>query len=199
VAYRFITTKKGTITILNEEANFNFKDDEKDGTNKRYDASGALLYQLTYKEDKPVSYSYQDKTGHLLSEIPIIRETAKIKTFFANGTVSAEFAFRDGYSDGAFILYYPDGKVRNSSILHYGRLEGALKTYYPSGQLKHDYAYLHDNLHGHYKEYNGKGILTEEGNYYNGNPYGIIKLYDDNGKLIETDLYYYDKLLSVKK
>ena len=29
VAYRFFTEKKGDITILNEEANFNFKDDEK--------------------------------------------------------------------------------------------------------------------------------------------------------------------------
>ena len=29
VAYRFFTTKKGEITILNEEANFNFKDDDK--------------------------------------------------------------------------------------------------------------------------------------------------------------------------
>jgi len=29
VAYRFVTTKKGDITIVNEEANFNFKDDDK--------------------------------------------------------------------------------------------------------------------------------------------------------------------------
>jgi alpha-glucosidase len=29
VAYRFVTTKKGDITITNEEANFNFKDDDK--------------------------------------------------------------------------------------------------------------------------------------------------------------------------
>lgn len=29
VAYRFFTTKKGEITIINEEANFNFKDDDK--------------------------------------------------------------------------------------------------------------------------------------------------------------------------
>ena len=29
MAYRFFTQKKGEITIINEEANFNFKDDDK--------------------------------------------------------------------------------------------------------------------------------------------------------------------------
>jgi antitoxin component YwqK of YwqJK toxin-antitoxin module/Tfp pilus assembly protein PilF len=175
------------------------KDGDLEGTLKKYDPSGALLYQLTYKHGTLTGYTYSDKNGHLMNEIPIVGESGRIKAFFSNGNPSADIGFRNGNLDGPFALYYLNGKIRNQSSQHIGLTEGPLKTYYDNGQIRHDYIYLHDNLQGHYKEYNEKGILTEEGDNYNGSPHGIVRYFDDNGKPIESDTFYYGTLLSVKK
>ena len=132
------------------------KEGDLDGPVKKYDPTGALLYQLTYKAGSLIAYTYQDKNGQLLHDIPIVGESGRIKTFFSNGNPSAELGFGDGYFDGSFTLYYFNGKARNRSIQHLGNTEGPLKSYYENGQIRHDYSYLHDNLHGHYKEYNEK-------------------------------------------
>ena len=175
-----------------------FKDDEKNGVMKKIDPDGTLAYQLTYKNDKPIAYTYLDKNGALLPEIPIPGGTATIKTFYPNGNVSAEIQFKDGLKSGVDKLYYTNGKLRGQGRLEDGNWEGSYKGYYSNGQLKGEYLYFHDDLHGPYKEYNEKGILTEEGNYYLGSSHGITRTYDDQGKLKETELFYYGKLLSIK-
>ena len=176
-----------------------YRNGKKEGTVKTYDPDGTLLFQLTYLHGDPVSYTYLDKRDSLLPEIPIPLQTAKIKTLFPNGKVSAEFALKDGYTHGEYRLYYTNGQLRSVNHRNYGELEGEYNFYYPSGQLKESGTYLHDNLHGVNREYNEKGIVTTEWNYYNGDTNGITKLFDDTGHLRQTDLYYYGTLLSVKK
>jgi uncharacterized protein len=171
----------------------------KNGWTRKYDADGSLMYQVRYIDDLPVAYTYHDKSGKLLPEIPIPGGTGKVKTFFANGNPSAEFEYADGNLNGADISYHSNGKIKMQSTEDYASTEGIYKYYYANGQVRHDYTFLHDNLHGFYKEYNEKGIVTEEGFYYNGLPHNSIKMYDDTGKLKETRFYYYGKLLDIKK
>ena len=172
---------------------------ERTGWTKKYDEDGSLMYQVRFVDDMPVAYTYLDKAGKLLPEIPIIAGTAKIKTFFANGNLSSEFGYAEGKLHGANVAYYTNGKMRFQGNEDYGLSEGSYKYYFQNGQLQYDYPFTHNNFHGFYKKYNEKGILVEEGYYYNDLAHDIMKTYDDAGKLKETRYFYYGKLLDVKK
>jgi len=165
---------------------------------KSFDPDGTLRFQITYKHGNPVAYSYLDKTGRLLPDMPIERQSGKIKTLFPNGQVSGTFEYKDGMLDGEYKLYYANGQLYREKHNHYNNLEGNYDEYYPNGKMKSHAIYLHNNLQGVYKEYNDKGILTLETSYYLDSPNGVSKHYDDNGKLRDTYFYYYGKLLSVK-
>lgn len=172
---------------------------ERHGWMKKYDESGNLAYQLRFENDLPVAYSYLDKTGKLLPEIPITGGTGTVKTFFANGNVSAVFTYRDGKTYGDDIQYHFNGKTWMQSADNCSVTEGPYKRFYANGQLKYDYIFLHGNLHGFYKEYSEKGILLEEGYFYNGSAHDVTKIYDETGKLKETQYYYFGRLLDIKK
>lgn len=172
---------------------------DRHGIMKRFDESGNLAYQLRYEYDLPVAYSYFDKTGKQVPEIPIPGGTGTVKTYFSNGNVSAQFTFKDGKTYGDNLYYHFNGKLRISSKDSCSVTNGPYKTYYANGQLKNDYPFLYDNLHGFYKEYSEKGVLLEEGYYYNGNAHDQTKIYDETGKLKETRIYYYGKLIDIKK
>lgn len=169
------------------------------GWTKRYDPDGSLLYQMRYDDDVPEAYTYLDKTGKLVPEIPIPGGNGKVKSYFANGNVSAEMTFADGKLNGPNTLYYSNGKLRKQSNEDYNQTNGVYKYYFPNGQIELDYTFLHDNLHGSIKIYNEKGILLEEGTSYNGLTHGSYKTYDDTGKLKETRIYFYGDLLEIIK
>lgn len=173
--------------------------DERAGWTKKFDEEGNLLYQVRFNLDLPVAYTYLDKSGKLLPEIPLHGGSGKVKSFFANGNPSSEFEYIEGKLNGPNINYYSNGRLRAKGNEDYSLSEGNYKYYYPNGQLQYDYNFLHDKLHGFYKEYNEKGIVTEEGYYHNGEPHNIIRIYDDSGKPRETSYYYYGKLLDIKK
>ena len=177
----------------------NYDNDERTGLTKKYSPDGALLYHLRYVDGLPMAYSYPDKAGKMVPEISLNNGNGKVKTYYPDGTLSAEFGYASGKLHGVDNAYHPNGKPQMISTEDYGTTQGNYKSYFPSGQLKLDYNYAYDNLHGVCKEYNEKGILIEEGNYYNGYAHGLVKMYGDDGKLKATYTYYYGQLLSVKK
>lgn len=176
-----------------------FKKGERNGWLKKFDTEGNLLYQVRFIEDYPVAYTYNEKTGKLLSEIPIPGGTGKIKTYFSNGNLSTEYEYVDGQINGTNKQYYSNGRIQFEGTEDHGLSQGKYKYYYPTGQLKNDYYYEHDNVHGPYTEYNINGTIKEEGYYYNGLLHNTMKVYDETGKLKETRIYYYGKLLDIKK
>jgi antitoxin component YwqK of YwqJK toxin-antitoxin module/Tfp pilus assembly protein PilF len=172
---------------------------ERHGWLKKYDESGAVIYNLKFEENVPVAYTYMDKTGKLMPEIAIPGGNGKVKTYFQDGKISAEFEMIDGLWNGSNIMYYSNGKIRKQSMEEYDQTQGPYKYFHSNGQVELDYNFLNDNLHGNTKVYNEKGILTQEGYYYNGLAHGIHKNYDDTGKLKDTRIYYYGDLIEVKK
>ncbi len=174
-------------------------DGDRHGLVKKYDETGNLAYQLRFEYDLPVGYSYLDKTGKLVPEIPIPGGSGNIKTYFTNGNVSAVFTYKDGKTYGDNLLYHFNGKLWVQSSDSCSVSNGPYKTFYANGQIRNDYVFRYDNLHGFYKEYSEKGILLEDGYYYNGSAHDITRIYDETGKLKETQIYYYGRLLDVKK
>jgi len=175
-----------------------YKNGDKTGPFSQFDPDGTLLYELIWKEDRLISYTWLDKNGVKKPATPVVAESAKIKTWFPNGNVAAEIEYKDGFLDGQYKLYFTNGRLRFADSLKYGDIEGRYVVYYDNGQIKDDYLYLHSNMNGPYTEYNEKGVLTEKGYFYDGSAHGVTELYDDNGHSKEKDFYYYGNLLSIK-
>ncbi len=112
-----------------------YKEDDLDGPVRKYDVSGVLLYQLNYEAGKLVSYTYEDKNGRLIPPISIVGDSAKIKTRFANGTVSARMEFKDGLEEGPRTLYYLDGKTRVVYPYHLNQGNGFMRIWFPNGKI----------------------------------------------------------------
>jgi len=175
-----------------------YQDDERNGIAIKNDVDGSIAYATHYEEGDIVGYSYPDANGKLVPEIPILRGSGTLKSYFANGKPSRECNFSDGKVNGRDILYYANGHVRSADSSEYGDNEGSRKEYYSNGKIKLDYLYLNDNLHGICREYNAQGVLIKEMNFINGIRNGPVRYFNDDGSLRETRFFYYGKLLSVK-
>lgn len=177
-----------------------YKDDEREGWAKKYDPTGNLAYQVYYKAGVQMYYSYLDKSGTPVPNILLQSGNGKVKTFYSNGNVAADFEYADGKINGTDKMYHSNGKLWYETNEVYGSSEGEHKMYYSNGQLQSVYNYLHNRADGPFKEYAENGKLLSEGNYYNNNYHGNILYYDAaTGKLSETYIYYYGKLLNIKK
>ncbi len=171
---------------------------ERHGWMKKNDDNGNIMYQIKYEFDVPAAYTYLDKTGKLMPENLIPGGNGKVKTYFPDGKISAEFEYADGLLNGPNALYYSNGKPRKQSTEDYNQTHGPYKYYHANGQVELDYVFFHNNFHGTVKVYNERGILLQEGYYYNGFAHGNYKTYDDTGKLLESRLYYYSDILEIK-
>jgi uncharacterized protein len=182
----------------NIEYEFNFKNDEKDGIIKRLDPDGTIAYLIRYDEGNLVSYSYSDKNGNIIPEIPIIHDSVRLKTYYPNGNISRETILMDDKLNGVDRLYYENGQLYTMDSSEYNVTEGISLKYFSNGKLNSVYNYLHDNPHGLCKEYYENGNIQKEINFWNGEIHGNVKYYDQRGKLTETRTYYYGTLLFVK-
>ncbi len=91
--------------------------------------------------------------------------------------------------------YYPDGKIRISSMYRNGIAEGIKREFSPDGVVEKAYLYQNGliigegivkedgNRDGPWKDYYPDGSLKAEGNYENGKQVGEWKYYHSNGKI----------------
>lgn len=175
-----------------------YRDDQLDGFEKKFDPNGELAYQIIFENDNAKAYSYMDKDGKLVPDIPIAANNGLIKAHFQNGKISRECYYSDGIKNGSNKIYYSNGQLRSVDSAAYGISEGAYIEYYPDGKLQSEYHYLHDNLNGICKDYDKNGVLKKEITYVNGVNHGPAKYYDSSGKLKKTLWYNYGKLTSAK-
>ena len=112
-----------------------------------------------------------------------------------NGVVrngKSEFNIKNGQLNGKFIMYYPNGKLKQEGFYKDGELDGNYKRYTDTGELFQDYNYKNGSLDGVLKDYNGYGTLVGEYNYKDGKPYGEQLTYYDNGNLKTKRSVYYE-------
>jgi antitoxin component YwqK of YwqJK toxin-antitoxin module len=177
-----------------------YKNGQRNGLYKRYAVDGSLAIAMQYKDEVPFSFSYEDKNKQLLPYQPIAGDKSKIKSYFSNGTVSAEMEYLDGELVGSYRLYYPDGKVYyEEENLENGLTHGKLAEYYKNGKKKSEYTYYYNNLEGPYKDYFEDGTVKEEGAGYKGTLNGQQKIYNASDKLVETRIIYFGTILNVIK
>ncbi|HEU4471470.1 MAG TPA: tetratricopeptide repeat protein [Flavisolibacter sp.] len=182
------------------EREYTYSEGLRQGAGKRFGQDGQLAYIIYYKDNQPVSYTYEDKTKTLLKPIPLPGGNGSLKAYYSNGNLSGEMSFTDGLASGSFKLYFPNGKIyyEEDSKIN-GLTNGSLKEYFPDGKLNASYNYVLDMQHGPYTEYYENGKIKEEGQTYNGYTVGTRKCYDENGKLKEQRQYQYGLILNIIK
>jgi antitoxin component YwqK of YwqJK toxin-antitoxin module/Tfp pilus assembly protein PilF len=193
---------EGIDKALNEDGStdkiMQFKDNQLHGEYKTFGDNNQLAFVMYFKEGVLQSYSYEDKTGKLVSPVLMKGASGKIVSYYRNGTQSAEINFLDNDVQGVRKLFYSTGKPYVESVREFGYDHGVKKVYYPSGTLMKEENLVLGNFHGSRKTFYPNGKMENEENYYNDDLHGTCRYYDMQGKLKQTRLYFYGNLLSVK-
>ena len=176
---------------IDKELNYN--NGELDGLLKMYAGKNQLSIQYYYTKGILKAYSYEDKNGKLLPQIPIIKGSGKVLAYFKNGIKSVEMEFKEYLVDGPRTLYFNNGKIYVAGQRLNGNEEGIKKIYYPDGKLMKEEFYIEGKVHGLVKFYNETGTLLYEQNYYLGSLHGRSSYYVA-GKLTTIYNYYYGVL-----
>jgi len=173
------------------ELEFNFVNGLLQGNTTLFNPDGQVLYVRKFKEDILVSYSYMNKDGNPVSDIPVQNETAKMVAYYPNGNKSIEKELKNGEAAGIVTQYFANGKVMETGRFESGNKEGIHKIYYANGQLKSEENFYYDKKDGTSVYYYDNGKTERIENYYLGERHGIQTWYDKFGKATKTQNYFY--------
>ena len=115
--------------------------------------------------------------------------TGTLTENYDNGIIHSQRTFKDGYLNGPFKIFYPDGRIFcEGSYNKFKRYEGIFKQYDDNGHLKIEESYIDGIKNGRFKFYKD-GQLKLEGHHKDGKVDGVCKSYDENGKFL-YELFY---------
>jgi antitoxin component YwqK of YwqJK toxin-antitoxin module len=177
----------------------NFVDDERHGNADYYSPEGNFMYRIRYYNGCIKGYSYQDKNGALISEIPVDTNLAEIICYYPNGKVAMRIPLKKCMYHGKFVSYYPSGNIFRELTYIDDDIEGKVKEFYSNGELRESVTYLHNTQHGPYTLYHQNGKKFKEGNFILGKEDGIWQIYDDADNLREILKYCNGILYESKK
>jgi len=144
------------------------------------------------------------KNGHLNIYFPgtnSIKASGQVKnykmtgewSFYSKNTDSTYLkckgSFIDGFKNGKFTTYYPNGKVKQISFYRKGILNGHVSTFAKNGIPTFQIMYRNGKIHGIFREWFPDGKPKEISKYSNGIKDGTENLYSPNGKRISMGKY----------
>ncbi len=166
-----------------------YVDDKRNGNSDFYSPEGIFMYRLRYADNTIKGYSYQDKSGNMVQEIPITDTTGKITTYYPNGKISSVISLSMGLYHGKFTAYYSSGSLLREETFKFGENEGYDKTYYPGNKLRELINYTADSRQGLYELYYENGKKEKTGNYCLDNEEGDWIVYKPDGSIREKLKY----------
>lgn len=163
----------------------------KQGSWAKKDTEGKIVYQATFKDDKPIG------------EMQRFHPNGKIKAIlnFAEGTDESDAQLFDergkliarGKYDGQRKTgewkYLADDQVVSTETYLNGQKNGVSKRFYKTGELLEESNWQNDQLNGIYRSYFQDGKPLLECNYQEGKRNGAFKTWFPNGAL-ELDAAY---------
>jgi antitoxin component YwqK of YwqJK toxin-antitoxin module len=210
-----VSIYKGNHTLLSKGKYDN--DGKKDGQWIYYYSNGKIkskeIYSHGEQRDSGVYYSFngnlsrvaiRDKSGDVISQydydysgyLSEVRKRRSDKTieeqsFHPNGVKKTTLFYEEGgdITDGTYITYHPNGKIKQEISISKGKYNGVYKSYYSNGKLNDEGTYSKGSLDGAYTAYYQSGQLKEKTTYDNGKADGPYEEYYDNGTLSEKGIY----------
>ena len=84
---------------------------------------------------------------------------------------------------GKYLIFYPNGKVKESSTFKNGKEDGAYKFFHANGRLKQTATFKDGRLDGVAEDFLENGKRNFIGNYKDGRYDGVWQYFHDNGKI----------------
>ena len=165
----------------------------KQGFWTKKDVTGKLLYQATFKDDKPVGemkrFHPNGKVKALLNFVEG-SELSDAKLFDEQGIQIAQGKYSGQKKTGEW-NYFLKSKVIATENYADGQKNGLSKRYYTTGELLEESNWLNDKLNGLSRTYFQDGKVYLECNYLEGRRNGVFKTLFPNGSM-EMEAYYTD-------
>ncbi|OFX58388.1 MAG: hypothetical protein A2066_14840 [Bacteroidetes bacterium GWB2_41_8] len=165
----------------------------KQGFWTKKDAAGKLLYQATFKDDKPVGEMKRfHPNGKIKAVLKFIdgSELSDVNLFDEAGRMIAQGKYTGQNKTGEW-SYFQDSKIISTETYLKGQKSGISKRFYKTGELLEESNWLNDQLHGVYRSYFQDGKPNLECSYSAGKRNGSFKTWFPNGSP-ELDAFYTD-------
>lgn len=163
----------------------------KQGVWMKKDVEGKLIYQATFKDDKPLGEMKRFHPNGVVKAILNFSESTNesdAQLFDEKGKLIAQGKY-DGQKKTGEWKYLADGKVISTETYQNGQKQGTTKRFYKSGEILEESNWVADQMNGMYKSYFQGGKVFLECNYSNGKRNGSFKTWSPGG-VVELEAYY---------
>lgn len=163
----------------------------KQGFWSKKDREGRLVYEGTFKDDKPVGEMKRyHPNGRLMAKLNYIAGTDQsgAELYDEAGKLIAKGNYLGQKKTGEW-TYYSDSKIVMVETYTDGLREGNRRRFYNTGELLEESTWKADKLSGVYKSYFRGGKVYLECNYVDGQLNGSYKSLFENGQE-ELDAFY---------
>jgi antitoxin component YwqK of YwqJK toxin-antitoxin module len=177
-----------------QSANSNQTDKQglKQGKWNKTDASGRLIYQGEFIDDKPVGkFVYYDSTGKVkaISEFSENGTRAYATTFNRMGKKSSEGLYLNEKREGNWKFYNEEEILLSEENYENGIASGIWKNYYQNGNLLEEITYKNGKKDGPWKQYFHDGPEKLRATYRNGKLEGLATFFHPNGRVMISGPY----------
>jgi antitoxin component YwqK of YwqJK toxin-antitoxin module len=152
---------------------------------RHWETTGALRYEGTFRDDKPVGifrhYDEQGRPSSIVSHRPDGR-TSYAEHLHPNGRPMAAGKYVGQVKDSVWTYYTPEGAVKQVEHYNVGRLHGERLTYHPNGQLAERTHFKGGRREGAHETWYGTGNKHVEATYVADQLDGRYTLYHPNGR-----------------
>lgn len=158
-------------------------------------AQGNLIYQATFKDDKPVGEMKRYHENGKIKAIMVFTEGSEIsdaQLFDEQGKLVGQGKYNGQKKTGEWQYLFNSKIVSTENYLN-GQKNGVSKRYYKTGELLEESTWQNDKLHGIYRSYFQDGKPYLECNYAEGKRDGAFKTSFPNGEQ-ELDAFYTNDL-----
>ncbi len=163
----------------------------KQGFWSKKDAEGRLVYQATFKDDKPVGemkrFHPNGKTKAILN-FKEGSDESDAQIFDEQGKLAAQGKYNGQKKTGEW-NYLANSQVVSTETYVNGQKNGTSKRFYKTGELLEEANWKNDQLSGTYRSYFQDGKTFLECNYQDGKRNGVFKTWFSNGA-IELEAIY---------
>ena len=149
------------------------------------DSEGKLVYQATFKDDKPIGEMKRFNPNGILKAVMNFTEgtdEADAQLYDERGKLIAKGKYSDQKKIGEW-TYLLDSKVVSTESYLNGQKNGTCKRFYKTGELLEESNWQNDKLNGIYRSYFQDGKVFLECTYSDGLRNGIFKTWFPNATL----------------
>lgn len=166
---------------------------------KKYPNSSVIMYEGTFKNDKPVgTFTYKYPSNKLKAIIKHDENSNRSEAFYyyENGKLMSHGIYRNMKKDSIWVSYNEDGRITMTETYKNDLLNGEKKMYYlpsdPSDKSEiviSIYNYVDGKVDGKFIEYYPNKVTRKVGQYKNFKPHGEWIYYELDGKKMSVEHY----------